>query len=56
MREGLPSPREVSNTLGDIRLSPGGALEPSRQNWNMLFPIWGQFIDHDISLTKSAST
>ena len=56
MQEGLPNSRDVSNSLGDIGLSPGGTLEPSRQNWNMLFPIWGQFIDHDISLTKSAST
>lgn len=47
-----PNPRELSNSLGDA--SAGITL--SRPNWNMLFPIWGQFVEHDIALTSSASS
>lgn len=52
MRDDLPNPREISNLVGNIP----GAIIPSKANWNMLFPIWGQFLDHDIGLTKSASS
>lgn len=56
MRTDLPNPRELSNSLGDISFSRGGTPQLSRANWNMLFPIWGQFVEHDISLTKSSTT
>ena len=56
MGTNLPNPRELSNSVGDINFSRNGTLQVSRANWNILFPIWGQFVEHDISLTKSAST
>ena len=56
MRTDLLNPRDLSNSLGDINLSRDGAIELSKANWNMFFPIWGQFVEHDISLTKSATT
>ncbi len=56
MKTNLPNPRDLSNSVGDINFSPNGTLQVSRANWNMLFPIWGQFVEHDIALTKSAST
>lgn len=43
----LYSPREVSNALG----RQTETIETSRLNLTMAFTIWGQFLDHDISLT-----
>jgi hypothetical protein len=48
----LPNPRIVSNLVGSI----GTNITTSKANWNTLFPIWGQFVTHDISATKGAST
>ena len=56
MPKGLPNPRAVSNALGDISLSPNGEPVLSKSNWNLLFPIWAQFIDHDVSLIKSSAS
>lgn len=44
MKTNLPNPRDLSNSVGDINFSPNGTLQVSRANWNMLFPIWGQFV------------
>jgi hypothetical protein len=56
MRTDLPNPREVSNILGDVSKTPNGQITLSRRNWNMIFAIWGQFVEHDISSTKTGST
>jgi hypothetical protein len=44
MKTNLPNPRDLSNSVGDINYSENGTLTVSRANWNMLFPIWGQFV------------
>ena len=56
MQSTLPNPRVVSNSLGNVNLLPGGNIVLSRRNWNMVFAIWGQFTEHDVSLTKSSTT
>ncbi len=45
----LPSPREISNTV----LAQAEPI-PNKAHVSDWFWQWGQFIDHDISLTKSA--
>lgn len=40
MQPGLPNPRSLSNVLGNA----AAGITLSRPNWNMLFPIWGQFV------------
>jgi peroxidase len=44
-----PSARIVSNFVGELN----GTLKTSRLGLNMLFTIWGQFLDHDITLTPT---
>ena len=56
MRTDLPNPRVVSNTLGDVSKTPTGSIQLSKRNWNMLFALWGQFVEHDISSTQPGST
>ncbi|MFW7381725.1 MAG: peroxidase family protein [Oligoflexus sp.] len=47
--EGLSSPREISQTVCE----QGQALIPNRRGVSDLFWQWGQFLDHDISLTPT---
>ena len=42
------NPREISNKVGKL----DGKVKKSRNNITMFFTIWGQFIDHDLSLTE----
>ncbi|MEM7137394.1 MAG: peroxidase family protein [Myxococcota bacterium] len=44
---GLPSPREISNALCEDAASNANTLGASDFLWQ-----WGQFLDHDISLTE----
>jgi peroxidase len=46
------SPRLVSNTLGTLTSQSPVA---DQHNLNILFTIFGQFINHDIELTPSGS-
>ena len=41
------TPREISNAIGKL----SGPIQTSKNNITMAFTIWGQFVDHDISLT-----
>jgi len=41
--------RTLSNTIGALN----GPAPPNKQNLNMLFVIFGQFMDHDLDLTFS---
>lgn len=47
--EGLPSAREVSNAVGDQETS----IENDRYQTDFVW-LWGQFIDHDITLSVDA--
>lgn len=48
---GRPSPRLVSNLLAT---SPAGGILNDR-DWTAFVYAWGQFLDHDIGLTNTAS-
>ena len=41
--------REISNLIWSI----DGKLPEDKNNLNLLFPIFGQFVDHDITLSVS---
>lgn len=45
-----PSAREISNVLADADTS-----QPNDRYLTDIFWVWGQFIDHDITLTESAT-
>ncbi len=42
-----PNPRSVSNTVGEM----SSTFTLNRFGLNMLFPLFGQYLDHDITLT-----
>ena len=44
-----PNARTVSNMVGEVN----GTFNTSRLGLNMLFTIWGQFLDHDVTLTPA---
>ncbi len=44
-----PNPREISNTV----VGQGDADVPNPQGFSALLYAWGQFIDHDLDLSKS---
>lgn len=48
---GRPSPREISNVLCDEPVT-----QFNSRNVSAFFYVWGQFVDHDISLTPTGST
>jgi hypothetical protein len=48
--EGRPGPRDVSNAIFDQRVSIPSATGVSDFIWT-----WGQFLDHDLSLTEGAA-
>lgn len=47
-----PSARAISNAVAD---NPEGTSTPSALNLSAFSYLWGQFIDHDLDLTMSAS-
>ena len=51
-REDLPSVRAISNFVSKV----SGNITRSRLNVTMAFVIWGQFLDHDLSLTEGGKT
>ena len=48
----LPEPRLLSNTFGQLT----NGMQPNRFGVNMLFGIWGQFLDHDLGQTRTQGT
>lgn len=50
MDEGSPSPREISNAIFDTSSDISNSYGASNLFW-----VWGQFIDHDITLTTETS-
>jgi hypothetical protein len=50
--ENRPSPRDISNALAD----QGGEETPSARQLSAMAYAWGQFLDHDIDLTASATS
>ena len=45
----LPGPREISNIIG----AQTDRITPSSLGLSMVFTIFSQFLDHDISLTEA---
>ena len=43
----LPNPRDISNIVG----AQEGPFTPNKHGLSILFTIWGQFLDHDITMT-----
>lgn len=46
--ENLPNPRFLSEAVGKLE---DNIVIPNEFNLTMLFGTWGQFLDHDITLT-----
>jgi peroxidase len=51
----LPSPRLISNTISDFSVSQATDQIGNPYNYTDWLWQWGQFIDHDISLTEPAN-
>jgi hypothetical protein len=49
----MPNARYLSETVGKLE---GNIVIPNEFNLTMLFGIWGQFLDHDITLSKEGLT
>jgi hypothetical protein len=45
----LPNPRFLSSSIGKLK---DNKVIPNSFNFTMLFGTWGQFLDHDITLTN----
>ena len=48
----LPNPRFISNEVGNV----DRGIVKSFNRVTTAFVIWGQFLDHDIDLTKQGNT
>lgn len=46
-RHGMPNARQISNKIGALN----GDFTPNKRDLSILFTIWGQFLDHDLTLT-----
>lgn len=47
-RANMPNPRFLSESLSKLE---GNVVIPNKFNLTMLFGTWGQFLDHDITLS-----
>lgn len=51
--ENLPNPRYLSEAVSKLE---GNIVIPNEFNLTMLFGTWGQFLDHDITLSQEGET
>lgn len=51
--ENLPNPRFLSESVSKL---DGNIVIPNEFNLTMIFGTWGQFLDHDITLSNEGTT